>query len=137
MTIQDVDVAVKIAGNTQQAQPVIAIDNTGNPVPPLLQRLEPIILLNMVTEASISNELDLCNYNKLKFYITSFDVTTGATIKIQESVDKINWGTIAPLPTNANLTQVVSIGEETFKYIRVIIDPYVDGTYTITLIGGN
>lgn len=97
------------------------------------------ILLDGTTEATVSKAVYTGNCNALTFHIIATNVSSGAVLEIQSSLDNSNWVTIntstKTIATTGN-TEVTSTGKK-YKYARANISSYTDGTYTVTLFGGN
>ena len=105
----------------------------------LAQTIERISdpLLNAVTSTGASDAVDVSLYNKLTFHIVASSVTTGGTMKIQGSLDGSNYAEINSTTVNANGTTEVTFSDVKYKYVRANLTARTDGTYTVTMIGGN
>ena len=107
--------------------------------PALQQTLERIDspLLNAVTAVGASDSVDVSSYNKLTFHIIATSVTTGATIKIQHSLDGTNWVDVSTTNVSASGNTEVAFSDVKYKYVRANVTSYTDGTFTVTMIAGN
>jgi hypothetical protein len=102
----------------------------------LLNTIE-VTLLDAVTADGSSAPVDVSNFNKLTFAITSSSTTDGATVALEGSLDDTNWYTIDSNTVDTDTTTSYVISDEKHKYVRATISSRTDGTYTVDMIGGN
>ena len=127
MTIQNADLAVKIADVIQQVTPVTLINANGEMIDG--KRLSVQTLLNGVSATGASSAVDLSDYNNAKLQI----IKTGtATVDVEESLDGTNWST-----SLSDQNGIVSIGPESFSNLRVNVSARTSGTITVYLIASN
>lgn len=108
-----------------------------NEVSPALLQSFDFLALDAVTATGASNVVNCLNYSKLTFYIVASSVSSGATVKVQSSPDNVSWYDENSSAIGTNGVTKVSITDEKLKYVRVNIDAYTDGTYSVFFIGGN
>jgi len=93
-----------------------------------LNVIAPLTLLNAVTATGASVEKDLSTYNKVKFQI----VKTGtATVDIQESLDNTTYDDV-----QTDVDGIVTISDQTMKYVKVNVSAYTSGNVTVKMIAG-
>jgi hypothetical protein len=107
-----------------------------NVVNQALLNTQEVVHLNAVTATGASALVDISNYNKINFHITSSGVTTGGTMLIQSSLDGTNFVTIHTETITTNTTVGISF-EGKWKFIRANLSARTDGTYTVRHIAGN
>lgn len=95
--------------------------------------------LSGVTSNSIGSTIDVSDYNKLTFHTIATSVISGGNIEIQSSNDGINWVTINESTKHVGSTSNTehAYSDIKYRYVRAESSGYADGTYTVTLFGGN
>lgn len=93
-------------------------------------------LLDEVTENTIGDKKIVELYSIHTFQIISADVSNGATVAIQASLDGTNWTTYETYAIVGNTSEMLTIAKEKLKYVRAVVSDYVDGTYTVLLVSG-
>lgn len=90
-------------------------------------------LLDRVTENGASIDRDLQTFIYVTVHIVATDVTSGATVSLESSLDGVNYTTIETVPlTDNGVTEKVLTGVH--KHIRANISEYVDGTYSVLFL---
>lgn len=92
-----------------------------------------------VSANTTGSSVSTADYNKLTFHIIATSVTFGADVLIQSSNDGANWVTINPSTKTITSTgnSENAFSDIKYKYVRAAVENYVDGTYTVTIYGGN
>lgn len=95
--------------------------------------------LSGIQANTIGSSIDVADYTTLTFHVLADVITTGADVLIQSSLDGSNWVTLnsdTKTYTNTENTEDV-YSDIRYKYVRGVVENYVDGTYTVLLYGGN
>ena len=103
----------------------------------LLARLGPVTNLNAVTGTGAGSSVDVSNYHNFTVHIVSSSTTSGATIEVEDSIDGVNWVSIAEIPISVDDVTEVAISQQAYKYLRTSVTEYFDGTYSTYIYCGN
>ncbi len=101
--------------------------------PAIAARWVSVTLLDAVTSAGASTDIDAQNWEEKTLYIVASSVTTGGTVLVQTSPDNSNWVTISTTSVTANGTTEVAVSGMLHRYIRANLSARTDGTYTVTM----
>jgi hypothetical protein len=75
-------------------------------------------------------------YNIFTFQIIAANVTTGATVSIQATLDGTTWKEFESFAITGNGSDFLTIAQEKLKQVRAVVSNRVDGTYTVLLFAG-
>lgn len=88
------------------------------------------------TATSTSNAVAASGFEHFTLVVNSAAVTSGATIKLQGSVDGTNWYDITngSISVTATGTKAVSISNQAHNLIRANLSAYTDGTHNAWIV---
>lgn len=73
-------------------------------------------------------------YDAISFQVIAAGVTNGADVLIEVSEDGTNFNTYHTFNIVATGKHWCSISDEAVTHVRVTVDNWVDGAYTVTLV---
>jgi hypothetical protein len=93
-------------------------------------------LLDAVDTDEDGDAVNVIAFNNTTIHIIASAVTDGATVKIQHSLDGVNYVDITTSAiTEDGVTEIV-IENRKYKYLKASVSSRVDGTYSVLLIAG-
>lgn len=104
-----------------------------------IKTLGPETLHDGAESDGASSSIDVSVYRNHTIHIIASNVTDGATVTVETSLNGTDWASIKS-PSNEideNGVTEISISQQVYKYIRTNITNYIDGTYTTLLYSSN
>lgn len=101
--------------------------------PAELQSIGPITTLNAVTVSGYGPVIQAGDYTWHSYQVIATSVTVGAQVRIEGSMDNVNWLPITTytIDSNNNPTGLLYSDQWNFEYARAGLSAVNDGTYTI------
>jgi hypothetical protein len=93
-------------------------------------------LLSGVIIVWSGSPVNVLGYTKFIIHIVASNVTSGGTVKLYSSNNDVNYTEISSSTIKANGVTEINITNKPYKYLKASLTSRVDGTYTVTLIGG-
>lgn len=117
--------------------PAQAAVSVSDVAPAVMQISGPTTLLDAVTANGASPAKNVQDYHNHTFLIIATNVTTGAHVLIEASLDGTNWVTITNHSIVANGNYYTAISDQQWHYVRASVADRTDGTYTVQEESGN
>jgi hypothetical protein len=105
--------------------------------PPMLDRFGPEYSLSGVEADVTGTTFDVSNYHNFTIHIQVTNVTLGATVEIQHSLDNDEWVIISSDEVKNDDNIEIAISNQAYRYLRTRILNYQDGTYSTLVYAGN
>lgn len=87
-------------------------------------------LLEDITENTVSDNKDVQTFEYVTLHIVASNVSDGATVAIESSLDGTNYVALETVGINdSGVTEKVLTGVH--KHIRASVSEYTDGTYSV------